>query len=168
MFTLGCEFQPAPNHAGGLRYHGMSPIISQLYFDGIIDEARAIEQRRVFQSAMIFAKAEGILPAPESSHAIHVAIEEAVAAKQNGTPKIILFGLSGTGYFDMTAYQQLLDGSMTDRIPTDKELQAGFAELPQGTGLPAPVDGPKRTTRAAGKGGSGAAGEESSKCCDLL
>jgi tryptophan synthase beta chain len=167
MFTLGCEFQPAPNHAGGLRYHGMSPIISQLYFDGVIDEARAIEQRKVFESGMIFAKAEGILPAPESSHAIHAALQEAVAAKQSETPKVILFGLSGTGYFDMTAYQQLIDGSMTDRIPTDKELQAGFAELPQGSGIPEPVSRPKRTSQAD-KEGNGAVGGGSSKCCDLL
>jgi tryptophan synthase beta chain len=168
MFTLGCEFQPAPNHAGGLRYHGMSPVISRLYFDGIIEEARAIEQRKVFESAMKFAKAEGILPAPESSHAIHVAIDEVNDAKQNGKPKIILFSLSGTGYFDMTAYQQVLDGTMTDRIPTDKEPQAGFAELPQGNGIPEPVDRPKRPKGAGAKGGSDAAGGGSSRCCDLL
>lgn len=135
MYTLGSDFQPSPNHAGGLRYHGMSPILSKLYHDGILDEARAVEQSRVFESAVLFANAETILPAPESSHAIHVAIEEAVKCRESGEAKTILFGLTGTGYFDMSAYASYHDGTMTDVIPTDEALEKGFASLPKIPGL---------------------------------
>ena len=129
MYTLGCGFMPSPNHAGGLRYHGMSPIISQLYHDGYI-RAVAVEQSKVFEAAEMFAKCEGILPAPESSHAIRVAIDEALACKKTGQKKRILFGLTGTGYFDLSAYKQYNDGTMTDRIPTDEDLQRGFDTIP--------------------------------------
>jgi tryptophan synthase beta chain len=130
MYTLGCEFIPGANHAGGLRYHGMSPILSQLYADKVLDEVRAVGQKEVFDAAVTFAKAEGVLPAPESSHAIRAAIDEAVRCREEGVGKTILFGLSGTGYFDMSAYKSYLDGSMTDSVPTDEELAAGFAALP--------------------------------------
>lgn len=129
MYTLGSGFIPAPNHAGGLRYHGMSSIVSQLYADGLM-EARAVEQTAVFKAAEEFARVEGILPAPESSHAIKVAIDEALKCKETGEEKTIVFGLTGTGYFDMTAYQKFNDGVMTDYIPTDEDLAAGFAGLP--------------------------------------
>jgi tryptophan synthase beta chain len=129
MYTLGSGFIPAPNHAGGLRYHGMSSILSQLYHDGLM-EARAVEQTSVFEAAEYFAKTEGILPAPESSHAIKVAIDEAVKCRETGEAKNILFCLSGTGYFDMSAYEKYNDGRMTDYIPTDKDLEAGFAGIP--------------------------------------
>lgn len=131
MYTLGSGFIPSKNHAGGLRYHGMSPILSELYHDGYIDEARAVEQTEVFKAAEQFAKVEGILPAPESAHAIKVAIDEALKCKETGEEKTILFGLTGTGYFDMTAYQAYNDGTMTDYIPTDEDLEAGFAGLPE-------------------------------------
>ncbi len=131
MYTLGCGFIPAPNHAGGLRYHGMSPILSQLYHDGYLDEARSAEQTAVFEAACLFAQKEGLLPAPESAHAIRVALDEAIKCKETGEAKTILFGLTGTGFFDMTAYQRYLDGSMNDSIPTDAELQQGFDSLPQ-------------------------------------
>ncbi len=131
MYTLGSGFMPAPNYAGGLRYHGMSPIVSKLYHDGYIDEVRAEEQRRVFEAATLFARVEGTLPAPESSHAIRVAIDEALKCKETGEEKVILFGLSGTGFFDMSAYASYLDGTMTDYVPTDEELAASFAKLPQ-------------------------------------
>jgi tryptophan synthase beta chain len=130
MYTLGCEFQPSSNHAGGLRYHGMSPIMSKLYHDGFLDEARSVEQTKVFESAVKFSRCEGLLPAPESSHAIHVAIEEALKCKETGEEKTILFGLSGTGYFDMTAYSSYLDHSMSDFIPTDEQLAEAFKKLP--------------------------------------
>lgn len=130
MYTLGCEFLPSANHAGGLRYHGMSPIISKLYHDRYIDEAVAVEQTKVFDAATIFSKAEGILPAPESSHAIRVTIDEALKCKETGEAKTILFGLTGTGYFDMKAYQDYLSGNMSDYIPTDEDLQKGFDSLP--------------------------------------
>ena len=130
MYTLGSGFMPAPNHAGGLRYHGMSPIVSQLYHDGHI-RAVAVKQTDVFEAAEQFAKCEGILPAPESSHAIRVAIDEALKCKQTGEKKIILFGLTGTGYFDMTAYKQFNDGTMSDYVPTEDDLRKGFAGLPQ-------------------------------------
>ena len=130
MYTLGSGFMPAPNHAGGLRYHGMSPILSQLYHDGCLDEARSVAQTKVFESARLFLTHEQILPAPESSHAIHAAIEEALKCKEEGSCKTILFGLTGTGYFDMNAYSSFLDGSMSDYIPTDEELQRSFATLP--------------------------------------
>ena len=129
MYTLGCGFMPSPNHAGGLRYHGMSPIVSQLYHDGYL-RAVAVEQSKVFDAAVMFAKCEGILPAPESSHAIRVAIDEALKCKEEGKKKTILFGLTGTGYFDLAAYKQYNDGTMTDYIPTDADLERGFASIP--------------------------------------
>lgn len=124
MYTLGSSFMPTPTHAGGLRYHGMSPIISQLYHDGYIDEARAVSQTDVFDAAVKFARAEGILPAPESSHAIKVAIDEALKCKETGEQKTILFGLTGTGYFDLFAYEKFLDGTLTDAPPTEEALKA--------------------------------------------
>ncbi len=130
MYTLGSGFIPAPNHAGGLRYHGMSPVLSQLYHDGYM-EARAVEQTKVFQAAEEFARCEGILPAPESSHAIRAAMDEALKCKETGEAKTILFGLTGTGYFDMVAYEKFHDGKMTDYIPTDADLEKGFAGLPK-------------------------------------
>ena len=130
MFTLGSDFIPSPNHAGGLRYHGMSPVLSQLYADGLM-EARSVEQTSVFEAAEQFARVEGILPAPESSHAIRVAIDEALKCKETGEEKTILFGLTGTGYFDLVAYQKFNDGEMTDYIPTDEELQKSFDSLPK-------------------------------------
>lgn len=135
MYTLGGEFIPSPNHAGGLRYHGMSPIISKLYHDGYIDEAVAVEQTKVFDAALYFAKYETILPAPESSHAILAAINEAVKCRESGESKTILFGLTGTGYFDMKAYIQHNKNEMSDYIPTDDELQKGFESLPRIPGI---------------------------------
>ncbi len=129
MYTLGSNFIPSANHAGGLRYHGMSSIVSQLYHDGLI-EAVSVDQTKVFEAAEYFARTEGILPAPESSHAIRVAIDQAVACRETGEEKTIVFGLTGTGYFDMVAYQRYNDGVMTDRVPTDEELEASFATLP--------------------------------------
>lgn len=129
MYTLGCGFMPSPNHAGGLRYHGMSPIVSKLYHDGYM-RVEAVEQTKVFDAAVTFAKCEGILPAPESSHAIRVAIDEALKCKKEGKKKTILFGLTGTGYFDLAAYKQYNDKTMTDIIPTDEDLQKGFATIP--------------------------------------
>jgi tryptophan synthase beta chain len=128
MYTLGAGFMPAPNHAGGLRYHGMSPIMSKLYHDGYI-EAVGVEQTKVFEAANLFAKAETILPAPESAHAIKAAIDEALKCKETGEEKTILFCLSGTGYFDMSAYSSYMNGDMTDYIPTDKDLEVGFNSL---------------------------------------
>lgn len=130
MYTLGCEFIPSANHAGGLRYHGMSPIISKLYHDGYM-EAVAVEQTEVFKAAIMFAQKETILPAPESSHAIKVAIDEAIKCKETGESKTILFGLTGTGYFDMTAYGSYIEKTMSDYIPSDKELNEYFNELPK-------------------------------------
>lgn len=130
MYTLGSGFIPSANHAGGLRYHGMSSILSQLYDDGLM-EARSVEQTSVFAAAEQFARTEGILPAPESSHAIRVAIDEALKCKETGEEKTILFGLTGTGYFDMVAYQRYNDGEMADYIPTDADLAVGFAGLPE-------------------------------------
>ena len=130
MYTLGSGFIPSPSHAGGLRYHGMSPVLSQLYHDGYM-EARAVGQTSVFEAATYFARVEGILPAPESSHAIRVAIDEAMKCKETGEAKTIVFGLTGTGYFDMVAYEKFHNGKMTDYIPTDAELEASFAKLPQ-------------------------------------
>ena len=130
MYTLGSSFIPSANHAGGLRYHGMSSILSQLYHDGLM-EARAVEQTSVFQAAEQFARIEGILPAPESSHAIRVAIDEALKCKETGEEKTIVFGLTGTGYFDMVAYEKFHDGKMSDYIPTDEDLQAGFDGIPK-------------------------------------
>ncbi len=129
MYTLGCEFIPSANHAGGLRYHGMSGIVSQLYDDGLIS-ARSVEQTAVFEAATKFARTEGILPAPESSHAIKVAMDEAIKCKETGEAKTIVFGLTGTGYFDMVAYQKYNDGEMGDYIPTDEEIAASLSKLP--------------------------------------
>lgn len=129
MYTLGSGFMPAPNHAGGLRYHGMSSVVSQLYHDGLLD-AVSVEQTEVFKAAEQFARVEGILPAPESSHAIKVAIDEALKCKETGEEKTIVFGLTGTGYFDMVAYGKFHDGAMVDYVPTDEELQKGFAGIP--------------------------------------
>ena len=131
MYTLGAGFMPAPNHAGGLRFHGMSPILSQLYADGYLDEARAVVQTDVLEAATMFAKCETILPAPESAHAIRGAIDEALRCKETGEAKTILFGLSGTGYFDLNAYSSYIHGEMGDYIPTDEELEIGFASLPK-------------------------------------
>ncbi len=130
MYTLGSNFIPSANHAGGLRYHGMSPVLSQLYHDGLM-EAVSVEQTAVFEAAEMFARVEGILPAPESSHAIRVAIDEALKCRETGEEKTIVFGLTGTGYFDMTAYEKYNNGQMTDSIPSDEELQAGFDSLPE-------------------------------------
>ncbi len=130
MYTLGSNFIPAPNHAGGLRYHGMSPVLSQLYHDGYM-EAISVKQTDVFAAAEQFARVEGILPAPESAHAIKAAIDEALKCKETGEEKTIVFGLTGTGYFDMVAYEKFHDGKMDDYIPTDEELEASFATLPK-------------------------------------
>jgi tryptophan synthase beta chain len=131
MYTLGAKFKPSSNHAGGLRYHGMAPILSQLYHDKFIDEARAIGQLDVFKAATLFARHEGTLPAPESAHAICATIDEALKCKETGEEKTILFGLSGTGYFDLGAYAQYNDGTMVDYIPTDEELEKGFEGIPK-------------------------------------
>ncbi len=130
MYTLGSGFIPSANHAGGLRYHGMSSVVSELYDQGLL-EARSVEQTEVFQAAETFARVEGILPAPESSHAIKVAIDEAMKCKETGEAKNIVFGLTGTGYFDMFAYQRFNDGEMSDYIPTDEELAKSIAKLPK-------------------------------------
>ena len=130
MYTLGSGFIPSANHAGGLRYHGMSPILSQLYDDGYM-EATSVEQTKVFEAAQMFARVEGILPAPESSHAIRVAIDEAMKCKETGEEKTILFGLTGTGYFDMVAYEKFNNGQMSDYVPTDEDLAKGFVDLPK-------------------------------------
>ncbi len=133
MYTLGSGFIPSANHAGGLRFHGMSSILSQLYHDGFM-EATAVEQTSVFEAAEQFARIEGILPAPESSHAICVAIDEAMKCKETGEEKTILFGLTGTGYFDMVAYEKFHNGEMSDYIPTDEDLQVGFDGIPKFSG----------------------------------
>ena len=130
MYTLGSNFIPAPNHAGGLRYHGMSSTLSQLYHDGYM-EAISVPQTAVFEAAEYFARCEGILPAPESSHAIRAAIDEAVKCRETGKEETILFGLTGTGYFDMVAYEKYHDGKMEDYVPTDEELAKYAAELPK-------------------------------------
>ncbi|MBQ2231766.1 MAG: TrpB-like pyridoxal phosphate-dependent enzyme [Oscillospiraceae bacterium] len=130
MYTLGADYIPAPNHAGGLRYHGMSPVLSQLYHDGYM-EATSVPQTKVFEAAEFFARSEGILPAPESSHAICIAIDEALKCKETGEEKTIVFGLTGTGYFDMVAYEKFNDGVMDDYIPNDEELRKSFAKLPK-------------------------------------
>ena len=130
MYTLGSQFIPSANHAGGLRFHGMSTILSQLYHDGLL-EARAVEQTSVFEAAEQFARVEGTLPAPESSHAIRVAIDEALKCKETGEEKTIVFGLTGTGYFDLYAYEQYNNGTMSDVIPTDEQIAASLAKLPK-------------------------------------
>ena len=129
MYTLGCDYIPSPSHAGGLRYHGMSSIVSELYDQGLL-EARSVTQVEVFAAARRFARVEGTLPAPESSHAIKVAIDEALKCKETGEAKNIVFGLTGTGYFDMYAYERFNSGEMTDYIPTDEELEAAASKLP--------------------------------------
>ena len=130
MYTLGSGFIPSANHAGGLRYHGMSSIVSELYDQGLL-KARSVEQTEVFKAATEFARVEGILPAPESSHAIKVAIDEALKCKETGEEKNIVFGLTGTGYFDMVAYQKYNDGDMQDYIPTDDDLKKSISQLPK-------------------------------------
>ena len=130
MYTLGSQFIPSANHAGGLRFHGMSTILSQLYHDGLM-EARAVEQTSVFEAAEMFARVEGTLPAPESSHAIRAAIDEALKCKETGEAKTIVFGLTGTGYFDLKAYESFNDGTMSDVIPTDGDIAASLAKLPE-------------------------------------
>lgn len=130
MYTLGSGFIPSANHAGGLRYHGMSSILSQLYDDGLM-EATSVEQTEVFAAAQQFARVEGILPAPESSHAIRAAVNEALRCKETGEEKTIVFGLTGTGYFDMYAYQKFNDGTMSDYVPTDEELEKSLSKLPE-------------------------------------
>ena len=130
MYTLGSQFIPSANHAGGLRFHGMSTILSQLYHDGLL-EARAVEQTSVFEAAEQFARVEGTLPAPESSHAIRVAIDETLKCKETGEEKTIVFGLTGTGYFDLYAYEQYNNGTMLDVIPTDEQIAASLAKLPK-------------------------------------
>ena len=130
MYTLGSSFIPSANHAGGLRFHGMSPVLSQLYHDGLM-EAVSVEQTSVFEAAEQFARCEGILPAPESSHAIRAAIDEAMKCKETGEEKTIVFGLTGTGYFDMVAYEKFNNGEMSDTIPTDEEIAASIAKLPK-------------------------------------
>ncbi|MCI8281057.1 MAG: TrpB-like pyridoxal phosphate-dependent enzyme [Lachnospiraceae bacterium] len=130
MYTLGSGFIPSANHAGGLRYHGMSSVLSQLYDDGLM-EARSVIQTDVFEAAEQFARVEGILPAPESSHAIRVAIDEAMKCKETGEEKTIVFGLTGTGYFDMLAYEKFHNGEMSDYVPTDEDLKQGFDGLPK-------------------------------------
>ena len=130
MYTLGSGFIPSASHAGGLRYHGMTSTLSELYDKGLM-EARSVKQTEVFEAAEYFARIEGILPAPESSHAIRVAIDEALKCKETGEEKTILFGLTGTGYFDMMSYEKFHDGKMSDYIPTDEEIQKGFAGIPK-------------------------------------
>ena len=128
MYTLGHDFIPASSHSGGLRYHGMNTVVSELYDKGYM-EATSVEQTKVFEAATLFAKTEGILPAPESSHAIRVAIDEALKCKETGEKKVILFGLTGTGYFDLVAYKKFNDGEMGDYIPSDEEIQASLSKL---------------------------------------
>lgn len=130
MYTLGSGFMPSPNHSGVLRYHGMSPIVSKLYHDGMM-EARSVEQTKVFEAATMFCRCEGTLPAPESSHAIRVAMDEAIKCRETGEKKVIVFGLTGTGYFDLAAYQAYNQGTMVDYVPTDEDLEKGFATLPK-------------------------------------
>ena len=130
MYTVGSQFIPSANHAGGLRFHGMSPVLSELYHQGLF-EARAYEQTSVFEAAEIFAHAEGILPAPESSHAIRAAIDEALRCRETGEQKTIVFNLSGTGNFDLYAYKQFNDGTMTDSIPSDEDIAAALSQLPK-------------------------------------
>lgn len=130
MYTLGSGFIPSASHAGGLRYHGMSSVVSEIYDQGLM-EARSVEQTSVFEAAQTFARIEGILPAPESSHAIKVAIDEALKCKETGEEKVIVFGLTGTGYFDMVSYQKFNDGVMGDYIPTDEEIAKAVAKLPK-------------------------------------
>lgn len=135
MYTLGHAFMPSANHAGGLRYHGMSPILSQLYHDGFLDEARSVEQTAVFEAAITFARSEGTLPAPESAHAIYAAIAEATACREQNEEKTILFGLTGNGLLDLSAYEQYLKGTMVDSTPTEEDLKRGLASIPALKGI---------------------------------
>ena len=135
MYTLGSGFIPTSIHAGGLRYHGMSPILSKLYHDGYIDEARAVGQKSVFDAASMFAKYEAILPAPESSHAIRTAIDVALECKERGEAKTILFGLTGNGYFDLAAYENYNNGKMQDYAPSDEDIEKGLSGLPHIPGI---------------------------------
>jgi tryptophan synthase beta chain len=130
MYTLGSGFIPSASHSGGLRYYGMSSLLSELYDQGLM-EATSVEQTKVFEAATLFARTEGTLPAPESSHAIRAAIDEALKCKESGRAETIVFGLTGTGYFDMVAYGKYNDGEMGDYIPTDADLERGFAGLPR-------------------------------------
>ena len=130
MYTLGSGFIPAASHAGGLRYHGMTSVLSELYAQGLM-EARSVKQTEVFEAAEYFARIEGILPAPESAHAIKVAMDEAIKCKETGEEKVIVFGLTGTGYFDMMSYEKFHDGKMTDYTPTDEEIETALAKLPK-------------------------------------
>jgi len=130
MYTLGSGFMPSASHAGGLRYHGMNPVLSKLYHDGHM-EAVSVLQTDAFKAAVMFARSEGTLPAPESSHAIKCAIDEALKCKESGEKKTIVFGLSGTGYFDMAAYDSYNRGEMVDRVPSDEELEKGFGTIPR-------------------------------------
>lgn len=134
MYTLGSGFIPSANHAGGLRYHGMAPILSKLYHDGYM-EAVTAEQTKVFEAATFFAKNETILPAPESAHAIRTAMDEALKCKESGEAKTILFGLTGTGFFDMTAYTSYMEGTMQDYIPSDEDLRKSLEGLPKIPGI---------------------------------
>ena len=137
MYTLGSGFMPSASHAGGLRFHGMNPTLSKLYHDGYI-EAKAVEQTSVFEAAQLFARTEGILPAPESSHAIRAAVDEALVCKEKNQKKVIVFGLTGTGYFDLSAYMAYNSGDMTDYIPSEEDLQKGFdtiLDIPQNKGI---------------------------------
>lgn len=134
MYTLGCTFTPSPIHAGGLRYHGMAPILSKLYHDGYM-EAESVTQTNVFDAATLFARQESILPAPESAHAIWGAIKEALRCKEEGRSETILFGLTGTGFFDMTAYESYMAGTMQDYVPTDAELHKSMDKLPKIPGI---------------------------------
>ena len=129
MYTLGHDFTPAGIHAGGLRYHGASPLLSQLYADGLF-EATSVMQKGVFEAAMLFAQTEGIVPAPESSHAIRTAIDEALKAKEEGISKAIVFNLSGHGQLDLNAYDNYLSGEMQDYAPSDEDIQKGLQSLP--------------------------------------
>ena len=130
MYTLGSGFIPSASHAGGLRYHGMTSTLSELYDKGLM-EARSVTQTKVFEAAEYFARVEGILPAPESAHAIRVAMDEAIKCKETGEKKVIVFGLTGTGYFDMMSYEKFHDGKMSDYIPTEEDLDRGFSGLPK-------------------------------------
>ncbi len=130
MHTLGHTFMPPPLHAGGLRYHGMAPIISKLVADGLM-EARAYHQTRVFEAAVQFARAEGIVPAPESAHAVRAAIDEALAAREAGEARVILFNLSGHGHFDLAAYDQYLSGRLEDYAYPEEMVREALARLPR-------------------------------------
>ena len=130
MYTLGSSFIPSADHAGGLRFHGMSATLSQLYHDGYM-EAVSVKQTDVFEAAEEFARVEGILPAPESGHAILAAMNEAKKCTEAGEEKVILFGLTGTGYFDLVAYEKFHNGEMVNFVPTDEDIERSLAQLPR-------------------------------------